>query len=161
MMMLLVECGAWRYTRPSGIPTLVSGVATPVHVFSHREHSPCKLLGGQAPRYATRELIITMALFVPRVASKMIAAFFPEAWHVRRYEFDVLDPLGALPRIQLRNHPANRTAMLYGDWLTVMRNGQQRVVREKVTERQVCRPTVIVGMANDEICCGFYASSTE
>ena len=97
----------------------------------------------------------------PRIATEVIAAFFPEARLVRGDQFDRLDPLGALPGVQLRRHASNRAAVLGREWLAVMRVGHQRVLREKVLQRQIGRPAVIVSVTDDESRGGLHTGSTE
>ena len=63
-------------------------------------------------------------------------------------EFDALDPLGALPEVELGDHHAQGPAMLAADRLAVPAPGQQHVVGREVGQRHVGRVGV-VGMEDD------------
>src|SRR5512138_2072770 len=65
------------------------------------------------------DLLLVIPLLEPRVAVVVVAAHFPEAGLVVHRELDALDPLGALPEIELGDHHAQRAAMLAADRLAV------------------------------------------
>src|SRR5262245_40495850 len=83
--------------------------------------------------------LLVVALLEPGIAVVVIAAHLPEARLVVHREFNALDPLGALPEVELRDHHAQRPAMLAADRLAVPAPGQQRVVGREVGERHVGR----------------------
>ncbi len=59
-----------------------------------------------------RRSIVGIALLGPRIAPVMVAAHLPEARLVGGHELDPLQPLGALPQIQMRHDQPHRAAML-------------------------------------------------
>src|SRR5882724_13661231 len=55
--------------------------------------------------------IAGIALFPPRITAVVIAADLPVARRMAFKEFDALQPLRALPEIQMRQHQPHRAAM--------------------------------------------------
>lgn len=81
----------------------------------------------------------------------MVAAALPVASLVVFDEFDAADPFGALPGIELRDHAADRAAVVGRNRLAVVQVGKQRIFGEKIGERQVRRPAIVVAMTDDEM----------
>ena len=81
--------------------------------------------------------LLVVTLLEPGIAVIVVAAHFPEARLVEHRELDALDPLGALPEIELRDHDAQRPAMFPADRLAVPAPGQQHVVGGEIRQRHV------------------------
>src|ERR1700688_2643130 len=58
-----------------------------------------------------RTSIVGIALFVPRIATVVIAADFPVARCILVQEFDRLQPFRAFPEIEMRHHQPHRAAV--------------------------------------------------
>src|SRR5919107_5875211 len=93
----------------------------------------------------------------PGVAAHVVAALLPEAGLVLGEEADALDPLGGLPRVELRDDEADGAAVLGRDGLAVVRPGEEGVFGEEVFDGQVRRPAVVVGFGDNELRPGTHA----
>jgi hypothetical protein len=60
-------------------------------------------------------------LSVPGIAAQVIAALFPETRLVRLKEVNAPDPLGGFPGVELRDYQADGAAVIWWDWLAVVR----------------------------------------
>src|SRR5262249_12768414 len=84
-----------------------------------------------------------IALLLPGVALVVIATLLPEAGLVARDELDALQPLRALPEIELGHDRAHRAAMLAGQGLALPLVSEQRVIVVEVLELEVGRVAVV------------------
>ena len=80
----------------------------------------------------------------------MIAAALPIAGFVEAEELDAANPFGALPGIELRDHPPDWTAMVRGDRFAVVEVGEQGVLGDEVFQGQIGRPIVVIAVAENE-----------
>src|SRR6476660_5808866 len=76
--------------------------------------------------------VIPESLFPPRVAEHVVAAALPVAWAVEVEELDAANPFGALPGVELRDHAADRAAVIGRNRLAVVQVRQQGVLRQKI-----------------------------
>jgi len=60
----------------------------------------------------TQASIGVEALLFPRIAVHVVAVPFPVSRFILRQKLEAADPLGTLPAVELRDHQAQRTAML-------------------------------------------------
>src|SRR5262245_41240732 len=72
-------------------------------------------------------LICTVSVIEPGLGAVRVAADFPETPAVAREEFDLADPLRALPRVELRRDHPHRSAVFPGQRLALPRVHQQDV----------------------------------
>src|SRR4051812_16104896 len=87
--------------------------------------------------------LLVVTLLEPGIAVVVIAAHFPKARLVEHREFEPLDPLRALPEIELRHDYAERSAMFPAERLAVPAPRQQHVVGGEIRERHVGRVGVV------------------
>src|SRR5262249_12798927 len=73
----------------------------------------------------------------PGLGGVGVAADFPEAFLIVRQEIDLPDPLGALPRVELRRDHAARPAMFAWKRFTLPRVYEQHIVVYRAHEREV------------------------
>src|SRR5438309_6914621 len=88
-------------------------------------------------------LLVGVALFLPGVGVKVIAADLPESRSVDFEELERANPLGALPEVKLRNDEAARAPVLGFEALPVVPEGEEDVVVPKVRERDVGRVALL------------------
>src|SRR5690348_12844308 len=84
-------------------------------------------------------LVAPVPLLAPRITVDVVAVRLPEARLLLLVEPDLLDPLGALPEIEMRHQHARRTAVLGRQGLAVVLVDDPRLAVHQVLERQVGR----------------------
>src|SRR6266550_3081565 len=88
------------------------------------------------PRLVAGLLLVRVALLGPGIGVDVVAALLPESAVVRRGELEAADPLGALPRVPLRDHEPKREAVVGGERLAAVRPCEQDVVVVHRPERE-------------------------
>src|SRR3954469_12695384 len=90
-----------------------------------------------------------VAVVAPGMCTARVAALFPEAQLVAGHQLDPIDPLGALPCVELRRDHAHRPTVLDRQRLTIDRVPQQDVRLQALGHREV-RAVVVVRVAHDK-----------
>lgn len=84
------------------------------------------------------------SLLCPRVSPVVVAALLPESRPINGRQFHTLDPLRTLPGIQSRHYQAHRSAVVGVDRLSVVGIREQRIFSQKVRQREISRPFLVV-----------------
>src|SRR5256886_17249164 len=85
----------------------------------------------------------TVSLFLPRIAPHMVPVLLPKTGHVLFQELEAAHPLGALPEVEVRHEQAGGPAVLRGEPLPIVLQGDQVVRAVQVAERQVRRGSLL------------------
>ncbi len=89
------------------------------------------------PGPASTRVSSGVAVVPPGMGSVAVAAGLPEAGSVMGEELDALDPLGALPSVQLRRDHPHRPAVLARQRLALRGVDEEHVVLQRLLQRQV------------------------
>src|SRR5439155_3005134 len=81
--------------------------------------------------------VAAVALFLPGIAAPMVAKGFPESELLPLFEPKALDPLGALPEIEVGHDQPGRTAVLGRQRFAVGLIGNERLVIHQVGDWQI------------------------
>ncbi len=87
--------------------------------------------------WGRRGLVPGVAFFGPGVAVHVVAVLFPEAGGVVGEEFDAADPFGGLPEVELGDDEADGEAVVWGEGLVVVFEGEEAVGVEEFVEGEV------------------------
>src|SRR5262249_28317243 len=102
--------------------------------------------GTALPKDSAAYCLLAKPLLRPRIAAHVVAAvgpFFPEAGLVVGHQLDGADPLGAFPSVKPRDdEPPGKTVVGF-QVLAVVLPGEQAIVAEKVSKRQVRREAML------------------
>src|SRR5262245_51245868 len=96
---------------------------------------------GHSVRTVVETILRLKALLAPGVGRVAVAIVFPESLAVSGTEFDAAQPFDALPGVATRDDGAQRSAVLGGQWFSVVMRCQHDIAGEKRRQRQICRVT--------------------
>src|SRR5262245_54216643 len=98
------------------------------------------------------ELVIPIPFFLPRVSVVVVASRFPEARLIFFHEANAAHPLGAFPKIEMRNHHARRSTVFWRERLIVIFQGDEGLSVDDFVEGNVGGITAVT-ISRDE--CSF------
>src|SRR5919108_3304286 len=84
-------------------------------------------------------LLVGVALLRPRVGVHVVAVLLPEARRIDVEELEGAQPFARLPEVELGQHQAHGAAVIGGQVLAVVAEGQDHVVVQQIAQRRVRR----------------------
>src|ERR671934_456723 len=94
-------------------------------------------------------LIAPVALLGPRIPTVVISIAFPEARRISNTKLNATQPLRALPRVEVRDHEAQRIAVIGRELRAVRMRREEHVRAQAVLERDI-RGEAVLAVRDDE-----------